>query len=135
MQSADVIEAMAESSGVRVKSLAVDGGASVNNFLMQFQSDVLGIRVERPTTLETTALGAAFLAGLSSGVWADMKELSLLRRIDRVFNPRMTKATRLELRFEWKMAVSRARGWAEPRVTSSSHSGTRAFGPNHNLRG
>jgi len=134
MQSADVIEAMTESSGVRVKSLAVDGVASVNNFLMQFQSDVLGIRVERPTILETTALGAAFLAGLSSGVWTDMKEISLVRRISRVFNPRMTKATRLELRLEWKRAVSRARGWAKPKIASSSHIETPAFGPKLNSR-
>ena len=119
MQTADVIDTMTGSSGIRVKSLAVDGGASVNNFLMQLQSDLLGLCVERPTILETTALGAAFLAGLSSGVWSDLKELGALRKVDRVFKPRMAKAKRLELRREWKRAVLRTRGWAAPKASVS----------------
>ncbi|HYB85070.1 MAG TPA: FGGY-family carbohydrate kinase, partial [archaeon] len=117
--TADVIDTMTGSSGIRVKSLAVDGGASVNNFLMQLQSDLLGLCVERPTILETTALGAAFLAGLSSGVWSDLKELGALRKVDRVFKPRMAKAKRLELRREWKRAVLRTRGWAAPKASVS----------------
>jgi glycerol kinase len=116
LQTADVIDAIRSSSSIAMKSLAVDGGASVNDCLMQLQADVLGIRVERPDILETTALGAAFLAGLSSGVWNDLSELSNLRRINRVFTPRMGKAARLQLRVDWERAVRRARGWANPQA-------------------
>ena len=119
LQTADVIDRMSESSGIRVKSLAVDGGAAENNFLMQLQADLLGLPIERPAILETTALGAAFLAGLSAGVWADLKELSHLRRIDRVFIPKMSKPIRLQLRLDWQRAISRALGWANPKLSAS----------------
>jgi glycerol kinase len=118
LQTADVIDTMAVSSGIRVKSLAVDGGASVNNFLMQLQADLLALRVERPVIFETTALGAAFVAGLSSGVWSDLKELRHLRRVDRVFRPSMPKAVRSQIRASWRRAVGRALGWANPTRSS-----------------
>jgi len=114
LQTADVIDAMTVSSGMRVKSLAVDGGASVNNLLMQLQADLLALRVERPVIFETTALGAAFVAGLSSGVWSDLKELRHLRRVGRVFRPSMPKAVRSQIRASWRLAVGKALGWADP---------------------
>jgi len=118
MQTADVIDTMRRSTRTPIKSLAVDGGASVNNFLMQLQADVLGINVERPRILETTALGAAFMAGLSSGIWADLNELSHLRRIGRIFQPKMSKAVRQQFRHDWKRAIQRTRGWIErPKIT------------------
>jgi glycerol kinase len=119
-QSADVIERMSQSGRAEIKCLAVDGGASENNFLMQLQADLLGLPVERPLILETSALGAAFLAGLSSGVWSDFGELRHLRKVERVFAPRMPKAERVQLRFDWKRAVDRARDWANPAFTPRS---------------
>jgi glycerol kinase len=119
LQTADVVDRMRGSSGIRVKSLAVDGGGTVNNFLMQLQADLLGLPVERPTILETTALGAAFLAGLSAGVWSDLKELSHLRRIDKVFTPKMPKQIRLQLRLDWERAVRRALDWTNPKASAS----------------
>jgi glycerol kinase len=122
LQTADVIDTMTMSSGIRLKSLAVDGGASVNNWLMQLQSDLLALRVERPVILEATALGAAFVAGLSSGVWHDLNELRHLRRVDKVFRPSMTKAVRSQMRASWKRAVTRALGWANPALSGPTKS-------------
>ena len=117
-QSADVIDAMnsdfAESVGEangRLELVRVDGGASANSFLMQFQADILNARVVRPKVIETTAKGAAMLAGLAAGVWT-VSDLNELGGIDREFNPAMSEARRAALRRSWRRAVDRARGWA-----------------------
>ena len=111
-QSADVIAAMASDAGTPPRLLRVDGGASANNLLMQFQSDILNVRAVRPTVIETTAKGAAMLAGLATGVWtvADLNELG---GIDREFTPAMDEVKRARLLTDWKRAVERARAWAE----------------------
>jgi glycerol kinase len=114
LQTVDVLEAMTKTTGDRVRSLKVDGGASVNNFLMQLQADLLGLPIERSAIAETTALGAAFLAGLAVGVWDDLDELKSLRRVDRVFRPAMEANARAEMRRGWKRAVQRTLGWARP---------------------
>ena len=114
LQTVDVLEAMTKTTGGRLRSLKVDGGASVNNFLMQLQADLLGLPIERSTVAETTALGAAFLAGLAVGVWDDLDELKNLRRVDRVFRPAMAANVRAEMREGWKRAVQRALDWARP---------------------
>jgi glycerol kinase len=114
LQTVDVLEAMTKTTGDRVRSLKVDGGASVNNFLMQLQADLLGLPIERSAIAETTALGAAFLAGLAVGVWDDLDELKSLRRVDRVFRPAMRANVRAEMRRGWKRAIKRALGWARP---------------------
>jgi glycerol kinase len=114
LQSVDVLEAMTKTTGVRLRSLKVDGGASVNNFLMQLQADLLGLPIERSAIAETTALGAAFLAGLAVGVWDDLSELKSLRRVDRRFKPALAANVRSEIRRGWKRAVQRALGWASP---------------------
>ena len=97
--------------GVELTRLRVDGGASVNRFLMQFQADISGVPVIRPAITETTALGAAFLAGLSTGVWESCEEISALWRVDRVFEPSMTADRREYLMNQWARAVGRARNW------------------------
>ncbi len=110
-QTKDVLMAMEEDSGITLKSLKVDGGAVANNFLMQFQSDILGVSVDRPVVTETTAMGAAFLAGLAVGFWKDKAEITAQRNVDRTFNPIMTEIVR-EIRYEgWKKAVKRSRDW------------------------
>jgi glycerol kinase len=106
-QSRDVIDAMNQESGVPLRELRVDGGACANDFLMQFQADVLGVSVDRPALVETTAAGAAFLAGLGVGFWRDAQELAHTRRRDRLFTPAMPPARREELYAGWKTAVSR----------------------------
>ena len=109
-QTADVVEAMITDAGVPLQQLRVDGGAAANNFLMQFQADILGIDVERPAIIETTALGAAFLAGLTVGVWNDtagdrLTALKNCRQTERIFSPRISKDERERLRSGWKNAV------------------------------
>lgn len=110
-QSKDVIDVMVEESGIALNKLKVDGGASANNFLMQFQSEVLGVPVERPSTIETTALGAAYLAGLAIGFWKNKEEISLGWRKDQTFNPKMEKSVSAELYRKWQKAVTRAMDW------------------------
>ena len=110
-QCAEVLEAMQLDAGTQLKELRVDGGASRNNLLMQFQADLSGVPVIRPAITETTALGAAFLAGLSSGVWASCEEISSLWRVDRVFEPAMSADRRDYLMNQWVRAVGRARNW------------------------
>jgi len=112
-QSRDLVECIATDAGFRPQSLRVDGGASANDFLMQFQADLLGIPVERPAQRETTALGAAALAGLATGFWSDRSELARPVRIERRFEPTMPEAERDALHHGWKRAVERARGWDE----------------------
>lgn len=111
-QSSDVINAMSSDAGMKSDVLRVDGGASSNNFLMQFQSDILGMRVLRPRIIETTALGAAMLAGRAVGVWND-RELSSLSQPDREFIPNMNEAVRKEQLRQWQRAIDRAKGWVE----------------------
>jgi len=110
-QSADVAEAMAADSGHPLRELKVDGGAAVMDFLCQFQADLLGIPVRRPRVTETTALGAAFLAGLGSGAWSGDAELAGLWQLDREFEPRLSRDQAGSLLAEWRRAVERARGW------------------------
>ena len=105
-QTCDVIEAMRE-SGVSLTELRVDGGAAANDFLMQFQADLLGVPVDRPVVLDTTATGAALLAGRGVGIWNDVDRLRRLRRRERLFEPQMTPETRDQLCAGWKTAVSR----------------------------
>ncbi len=110
-QSKDVLNAMEKDAEVTIKILNVDGGASANNYLMQFQSDILNARVERPAIIETTALGAAFLAGLATGFWEDENELKQIRKLDCTFNPLMNDDTRQHLYKGWQNAVKRAMNW------------------------
>lgn len=108
-QSRDIIDAMAKDSGIDLQTLKVDGGAVKNNLLMQFQSDILNVSVERPVVSETTALGAAYLAGLAVGLWADKEELAQNYRVERTFIPNLSNEKRKELYEGWKMAVASAR--------------------------
>ncbi|MBI3716214.1 MAG: glycerol kinase, partial [Betaproteobacteria bacterium] len=107
-QSAELATAMARDAGMALTDLRVDGGASVNNFLMQFQSDLLQIPVTRPTVTETTALGAAYLAGLAVGFWKSTAEISALWEKDRTFTPAMAPAEASARMGEWQRAVRRA---------------------------
>lgn len=112
-QSRDVLEAMQEDSGLRLAALKVDGGAVANDFLMQFQSDITHARVVRPRQTETTAMGAAFLAGLAVGVWQSTDELADKFAVDKEFKPQMDKDTRATLYRGWQKAVARSLDWAE----------------------
>ena len=112
LQTRDVVEAMERESGVAMPELRVDGGSVRNDLLMQIQSDILGRRVVRSSVLETTAQGAAFLAGLGVGFWSTTDELAQLWRSDRTFEPQMDEGTREELCAGWRRAVERARNWA-----------------------
>ncbi len=111
-QVADVLDSMALDAGGGLDALRVDGGAAVNDALMQFQADILGVPVERPRVTETTALGAAFLAGLATGYWSSTDEVAATWQLDRRFDPRMADAERERLVGRWQRAVARARGWA-----------------------
>ena len=104
-QSKDLIHAMETDSGIPLKTLKVDGGACTNDFLMQFQSDILGVPVERPEVIETTALGAAYLAGLSVGFWNSKEDVKEGWNIDKEFQCMMTTEKREELWKGWKQAV------------------------------
>jgi glycerol kinase len=112
-QTADVLRAMEEDLGAPLPELRVDGGAAVNDFLMQFQADILGVPVVRPQVVETTALGVAYLAGLAVGYWDSTSELETLWATDRRFEPSMDPARRATLLHGWRQAVERARGWAQ----------------------
>ncbi|TXJ00851.1 MAG: glycerol kinase GlpK [Neisseriales bacterium] len=112
-QVSDVVRAMKADSGLGLTALRVDGGACKNNFLMQFQADILDCVVERPTCLELTALGAAYLAGIAVGFWQSTDELEQVWKVDRVFEPKMTIATREHLLEHWHKAVTRSQGWAK----------------------
>jgi glycerol kinase len=112
-QTRDVLEAMTADSGVRVTTLRVDGGSVVNNLLMQFQADILGVPVQRPKVAETTALGAAYLAGLATGFWSSQEEVAEHWAIDRTFEPKMGAAEREKLYAGWKRAVERSMHWEQ----------------------
>ena len=111
-QTADVLDAMQADSGITIAELRVDGGAARNNLLMQFQADVLGVPVVRPRTTETTALGAAYLAGLAVGYWKSASEIDSQWQVERRFEPDMDRGEVQRLRQTWKRAVERARRWA-----------------------
>ena len=113
-QTRDVIDAMAADAGSRLKTLRVDGGAAANDFLMQFQADVLGVAVERPALVETTALGAAQLAGLGVGFWRSQAELGAMRKQAKRFVPHLAAARRDALYRGWQDAVRRVRGSGLP---------------------
>jgi glycerol kinase len=109
-QTKDVLGAMENDSGIRLRALRVDGGAVTNNLLMQFQADILGVPVERPAVTETTALGAAYLAGLAVGFWSK-EEIANNSRLQAVFQPKMDEETRAKLYKGWKKAVKRTLNW------------------------
>ncbi|HEY8965450.1 MAG TPA: glycerol kinase GlpK, partial [Candidatus Methylacidiphilales bacterium] len=112
-QVADVLKAMEADSKIKLKELRVDGGASLNNLLMQFQSDLLGVPVVRPAVSETTALGAAYLAGLATGYWKDTAEIAEQWRTERRFEPAMKPEVRAKLQTGWARALERSKGWEE----------------------
>ena len=112
LQSADIFGAMARDSGIALTELRVDGGASRNDLLMQLQADLLGVPVVRPQVTETTALGAAYLAGLATGVWQGGEEIAAQWAVDRRFEPRLPEPERLARIARWREAVERSRGWA-----------------------
>jgi len=113
-QSAELIEAMSADCGLALSELRVDGGAAASDLLMQIQADLLGVPVLRPRVTETTALGAAYLAGLATGFWQDEAEIAALWECERVFEPRMGRDEAHARMAGWKRAVERARAWAEP---------------------
>jgi glycerol kinase len=110
-QVADILQAMESDSKIRLKELRVDGGASINNLLMQFQADVLGVPVIRPRVAETTALGAGYLAGLAVGFWKDQKEIAAQWQKDREFRPGIKAPARKKLMAGWTKALERAKKW------------------------
>jgi glycerol kinase len=112
LQSADVLEAMQKDAGKPLTELRVDGGAAANDLLLQFQADILGVPVVRPRILETTALGAAHLAGLTVDLWKSREEIAAQWQVERRFTPAMSAAKREELMLRWRDAVSRSRNWA-----------------------
>jgi glycerol kinase len=112
-QSRDLLEAMTADSGIRLQALRADGGAAANNLLMQLQADFLGVPVQRPAVTETTALGAAYLAGLAVGYWSGLDEIAAQWQADAEFAPAMTADQRDALYAGWRRAVERARGWVQ----------------------
>lgn len=112
-QTRDVLECMEGDFGAELKELRVDGGAAANEFLMQFQADILGVPVVIPETTETTALGAAYLAGLAVGFWKDQEQIAANYRVKRKFVPRMSSKQKESLYRRWKSAVERAKGWEQ----------------------
>jgi glycerol kinase len=112
-QTRDVLDAMRADSGLELQTLRVDGGAVRNDFLMQFQADILGVPVQRPVVTETTALGAAYLAGLATGFWSSQEEIARQWAVERTFEPHMSDDQRMALYAGWKRAVRRAQAWAE----------------------
>jgi glycerol kinase len=112
-QVADVLDVMKQDSGVAMNELRVDGGACANDMLMQFQADILQVPVVRPKVIETTALGAAYLAGLATGFWKDRGQVEAAWQCDRRFTPQMSKEEAAHRRSRWAEALSRARDWEE----------------------
>jgi len=111
-QTRDVFESFNQAINFEIKIMRADGGGSSNDFLMQFQSDILGVKIQRPYITETTAFGAALLAGLSTGIWKNLDEISKSWKLEKEFAPRMTKSESNRLYEKWKDAVSRSRSWA-----------------------
>ena len=113
-QTADVLWAMEQDTGIQLRELRVDGGASANNYLMQFQADIVARTIRRPMIRETTALGAAYLAGLAVGVWDSLDEIRAQWTLDRLYQPQMEEPVRRSLLAGWHKAVGRSLNWAEP---------------------
>jgi glycerol kinase len=113
-QTRDVIEAMTTASGQPLAELRVDGGASAMDVLLQIQADQLGVPVARPVVQETTVAGAGYLAGLAEGVWASADELATVWQLDRRFEPAADRSDADRRHAQWRRAVERSRGWAEP---------------------
>lgn len=113
-QMTDLLKAMENDSGIHLQELRVDGGASVSNIMMQIQANMINARVNRPKTVETTALGSAYLAGLAVGFWDNLEELEANREVERLFTPDIDPAKRDKLYRGWKRAVERSRNWAVP---------------------
>ena len=113
-QVADLLDAMSADAGIPLKELRVDGGAASNNMLMQFQADLLGVPVVRPAVTETTALGAAYLAGIAVGYWKSVDDVSGQWKVDRRFEPAMPRAAAAALRERWSEALERSKGWEKP---------------------
>jgi len=111
-QVADLVSALEADAGFALDELRVDGGASANNTLMQFQADILGVPLVRPKVTETTAMGAAFLAGLATGVWKHTSDLARHWSVDRRFEPAMPASEASAARARWHEAVARSRNWA-----------------------
>ena len=109
-QSRDLLDAMTKDSGVQLKQIKVDGGAVANDFLMQFQADITNVEVQRPSVTETTAMGAAFLAGLAVGFWQSTAELKHKAGIDRCFEPAISHEQRESLYLGWQNAVAQVTG-------------------------
>ncbi|MEO8133153.1 MAG: glycerol kinase GlpK, partial [Betaproteobacteria bacterium] len=114
LQSAELLDAMLADSGIALTELRVDGGATANNLLMQAQADLLGVPVVRPKVLETTALGAAYLAGLATGYWSAPGEIAANWQVDRRFEPMMSRDEATALRARWSEAITRAKNWERP---------------------
>ena len=112
-QVCDLVHAMEADTGMPLTALKADGGASRDRFLMQFQADIMGRELRRPAIRETTALGAAYLAGLATGVWKDLTEIRQLWKCDNTFTPAMESGERERLLVEWHKAVGRSQGWAK----------------------
>ena len=110
-QSAEVLSSIAKDTGTEVKELRIDGGAAANDFLCQFQADLLGLKVTRPQVLETTAMGAAFLAGLAVGVWKDQAQIRSLWQGEKTFTPLLSKNEAVEHMKNWNRAIERSKGW------------------------
>ena len=108
-----VAPALEAGSGTEISELRVDGGASVSSFLMQFQADMLRVPIDRPKLVETTAFGAAFLAGLACGVWESVDDIALLRQSDRIFKPEMDADQAKQYHDNWLRAVGRAEKWSQ----------------------
>jgi glycerol kinase len=113
-QTADLIQAMQQDAGHPLSELRVDGGAARNDLLLQFQADLLGVPVLRPANTETTAFGAAALAGLGVGFWQSQEELASLWTLEKRFEPRMSRDEVARRRARWSQAVERSRAWAQP---------------------
>ena len=112
-QMTDLLEAMKADSGIKLSELRVDGGASVSNIMMQIQANLIRTKVNRPKVVETTALGAAYLAGLAVGFWKDLDEIEAIREVDKIFEPQMPLVKRDEIYHGWLRAVERSRDWIE----------------------
>ena len=110
-QMTDLLEAMVKDSGILLKDLRVDGGASVSDIMMQIQADMTGVNVNRPVNKEATALGAGYLAGLATGLWKSTEEIEQNRQVDKIFIPSMETEKRNKLYTNWKRAVERSRNW------------------------
>jgi glycerol kinase len=113
LQAMELVDLMRAETGLPVSAIKIDGGAAANDRLLQLHADLIGVEVVRPQLLETTALGAAYLAGLSTGFWSSRDELQANARVDRVFEPSMPESRRLALIARWSKAVDRVRGWTD----------------------